>query len=126
MFRIIKDNLFLWFLLFIAVVSPSLLFGAFQLVLVVVAAFAVILIVGVVWLRWKVRKLQKEGGGAQYTYTNRGQGANQQSRRGQGANQQSHRGQEPDVEIFVQQTEKKVSEKVGDYVDFEELPDEEK
>ncbi len=116
MFRIIKDNLFLWFLLFIAVVSPSLLFGAFQLVLVVVAAFAVILIVGVVWLRWKVRKLQKEGGGAQYTYTNRGQGANQQS----------HRGQEPDVEIFVQQTEKKVSEKVGDYVDFEELPDEEK
>ncbi len=122
MFGIIKDNLFWWILIFLAVVSPSFLFGAFQLVFAVILAVVVIVAIGLLVLRWKVSKIQKSGGGAQYTYRGGGFGSGAAGGSGAGsASGSASANGTPDVKIFVKPTEKRVSEEVGDYVEFEEM-----
>ncbi|MFR9620056.1 MAG: DUF4834 family protein [Rikenellaceae bacterium] len=119
MFNIIKGNLFWWIILFLAVVAPSFLFGAFQLVFAILAAFVVVILVGLIWVQWKVRQIQKRGGGAQQQYYRRYTGG---ERGGSSTSDSaSGSGSQPDVKIFMGSNDKKISNDVGDYVDFEEV-----
>ncbi len=114
MFDFIKNNLFWSIIIFLAIVSPSFLFGAFQFIFIAVGVLLLIAIVGMWLLGLKVKKMQREATqDPRYSYTQQQQRSSER------------RGQDPDVKIFVQPNEKRVSNDVGDYVDFEELPDEE-
>ncbi len=116
MFDMIKSNPILWLVIFLAVVSPSFLFGAVQVVLyIILGIFLLLLILGWVFnARVKVLRSQMEdqmkNGGAQNPF-------NQYTKR------EKTQSQEGDVKIFTSQqtTQKKVRKDVGDYVDFEEI-----
>ncbi|MFI3304117.1 MAG: DUF4834 family protein [Rikenellaceae bacterium] len=118
MFNIIKDNLFLWLLLFLLIVSPSFLFGAVGVIICVVLVLILLAIVGGFILKWKLTQMGKRAGGQQYS--NFGGFAQESARR------ESRAEQNPRVKIVVTDeqsaaTDKKVSKDVGDYVEFEEI-----
>ncbi len=111
MFNVIKDNLLLWLILFLLVVSPSFLFGAIGVIVCIVLFFIVALCGAGIYLRWKLSKAQKEDG---YQQQN-----NYQQR-------DSRKSGDPRVKIVITDeeasaTDKKVSNDVGDYVEFEEI-----
>ncbi len=113
MFNFIKDNLFLWFILFLMIVAPSFLFGAVQFVAYIIFAIIILGVVATLILKWRVRQITKE---QRANYSN----FREQTR----ANTTSHaasQDDDPDVRIYTTGTKKKVSTKVGDYVDFEEI-----
>ncbi len=104
MFSVIKENLFLWFILFLLIVSPSFLFGAVGIILLIILALVVFGVVSLLLFRRKLRKMAQQGG-AQGSYTSSG----------------AQRSGDPEVKIFHPKSEKRVSADVGDYVDFEEV-----
>ncbi len=119
MLDIIKNNLGLFFVIFIAVVAPQFFVGGLKVILfIVLGIIALLFILGIVF-RVKIVNMQKQmqdqmkNGGAQ----NFG-GFNPN-----GNNSQTNTTDEGDVKIFTQQgvNEKRVSNNVGDYVDFEEV-----
>ncbi len=122
MFSFIKDNLFLWFIIFLLIVAPSFLFGAVQIVVYILFGIFLLGVGLYLYLQWKIRKFreQTQGQYQQYQesqYGGHASGSNRRTRSSKGSD---------DVEIFTTPqsgaaTEKKVSEKVGDYVDFEEI-----
>lgn len=116
MFNFIKDNLFLCFILFLLVVlPPGFIFKSIGFVLL---GILILIVVGVLVLRWKIRQFTRQAGGQ--TSQQWGQQGAQQSRR-------TRRSADDDVEIFTTSsnsaTSKRVSSDVGDYVDFEEIKD---
>ncbi|MFR9652056.1 MAG: hypothetical protein SNG35_08560 [Rikenellaceae bacterium] len=104
--NIFKDNLFLWFLLFLAVVAPSFFFGAVHLVALIIFAFVLLLIIGGIVIRWKLYSIQKSARAAQQAFY-----------------QQAEETAEGDVKVYKTEASnsKKVADNVGDYVEFEEV-----
>ncbi|MFI3306871.1 MAG: DUF4834 family protein [Rikenellaceae bacterium] len=120
MLNLIKDNLFLWFILFLLIVSPSFLFGAIGVVVFVVLLLVLLISLAGIYLRWKIAKAQGKAQGYNQGYT---QGYAQEERSQQ---QRREASGEPRVKIVITDdesaaTDKKVSKDVGDYVDFEEI-----
>ncbi len=122
MLNFIKENLFLFFIIFIIVVAPSFFVGALQVFAIIILALLLILIIGALIIRRRFKRVinsQQQGFNAE-------QG-------GQQRGQQGYRQYQDDkikVKIFRTEggtadnhsaTDKKVSDKVGDYVDFEEI-----
>ncbi len=116
--NIFKDNLFLWFLLFLAVVAPSFFYGAVQLVAIIVFAFVVLLIIGGVVIRWKLYKIQKSRDAARQAFS--------QSYTAESS--ASAADAEGDVKVYRNEPagDKRVASDVGDYVEFEEVEKEDK
>ncbi|MFR9661937.1 MAG: hypothetical protein SNF60_07760 [Rikenellaceae bacterium] len=104
MFDFIKRNMLLCIIIFLAVVSPSFLFGAMKfIVLFILGGIAIIYILSLV-LGLRVQSLERD------------------MRRGGGYRAKAD--DEGKVNIFKANSaakEKKVSKDVGDYVDFEEI-----
>lgn len=127
-----RNPLLVLLIVILAVTAPSLLRGIASVVLYLVGGFILFIILLVVWARWKIYKMQKQmrdqfGGGAQqrphggfYTFYGPGAGRTQSGR------QRTER-QPDEGEVKVHKTastpEKRISNRVGDYVDFEETQD---
>ncbi len=123
MFNFIKDNPILFLLIFIAIASPSLFFGALQVIFYIVAGIVILLMILSLIFKAKIRRLQRDmeeqmGGG-----TGESQGSNQAYGSFFGGQNRARSQSDDDVKIYQQSGagEKKVSEDVGDYVDFEEV-----
>ncbi len=123
MFNFIKDNPILFLLIFIAIASPSLFFGALQVIFYIVAGIVILLMILSLIFKAKIRRLQRDmeeqmGGGA-----GESQGSNQAYGSFFGGQSRARSQSDDDVKIYQQSGagEKKVSEDVGDYVDFEEV-----
>lgn len=113
----------MWLVIFLLIVSPSLLFGAIQVFAIVVFVVIALIVVGLLVLRWKVSKIQRDAqqaAGSYSSYTEQQGGAASASEQQQSQN----RSRDPKVKIYVKPNEKRVSSDVGDYVDFEEVNDE--
>ncbi len=121
MFDLIKDNPILFVLLFLAIVTPSFFVGAVQVVFYLIAALVLLFLILGIWFRYKIRKMQRDmenqaGGGSQQGFQggfyNFGGRTNARQTKA-----------ENDVNIYQQagSGEKRVSDNVGDYVDFEEV-----
>ncbi len=100
MLDFIKENPILSIIIFLLIVSPSFLFGAVQVIAVIVFVLILLGIIALASLRWKVRKIQKEAQGAY------------------GAEQ---RAEASDMNTHGSATKKRVADDVGDYVEFEEI-----
>ncbi|MFI3259843.1 MAG: DUF4834 family protein [Rikenellaceae bacterium] len=113
MFDFIKNNIFLWIFIFLLVVAPSFLFGAMQIFGIIILALFAIMMIGGYLLRRKIAKMASQQG--QNPFGAQG-GENPFGGKPSG---------DPKVKIYKTEpssaTEKKVSDKVGDYVDFEEI-----
>ncbi len=128
MFDFIKDNPITFFVILIAICAPSLFFGALQVFgYIILGIIILVLILGLVF-RAKIRRLQRDvenqmnggqpnGGGFNGGFYN----FNTRQR-----SSQRPTSAEGDVKIFTtdKSTEKRVSNQVGDYVDFEEIKEE--
>lgn len=124
MFDIIKSNPLLWFIIFLAVVAPSFLFGAVKVVIYIILGIILLFIILSAFFSFKIQTMRSR----MEDQMRGGAGANQQSPFGQnqrfsGRGGNSQKGQEGDVKIFTsaEKQEKKVNKDVGDYVDFEEI-----
>lgn len=115
------------------IVLVLLLFGVvslgdiFNLIFIVIGGLLLLVVIGVVAFRIYINRLRKkaesgQGGSHTFFWTNR-QGYGAQSSRRQG-----NTSKEGDVKIKMtaQPKEKKVSDKVGDYVDFEVVDEDKK
>ncbi len=141
MLNFIKENIFLFFIIFLLIVAPSLLFGAIQVVVYLVLGLFVLAIIGTLVLRWRVRKFAKENGFDSARYSNTTFNGAQNAQNAQNPNN----GSDPTIRVKVFRTEsaaggaqsgassassassatnKKVSPEVGDYVEFEEIKEE--
>ncbi len=117
MFDFIKQNPLLWLIVFLLIVSPSFLFGAFQVVAIIICIIMLLVMIGVLALRWKIYRLKKE----------MDQNQPYNSTTNSGRFRSSHRAADDiDIKIVTTQTEKKVSNDVGDYVEFEEIKNSDK
>ena len=104
-------------ILILALGAPALLKGIALFILYFIMGFVLLLVAGVLLFRWRIYRMRKEMdegfGGAAGGFDPRGFGARQRPPK-----------QEREGEVKVYRTadapEKRVSEKVGDYVDFEE------
>lgn len=108
-------------ILILALGAPALLKGIALFILYFIMGFVLLLVAGVLLFRWRIYRMRKEmeerfGEGF-------GSAAGGFDPRGFGARQRPPK-QEREGEVKVHRTsdapEKRVSEKVGDYVDFEE------
>lgn len=108
-------------ILILALGAPALLKGIALFILYFIMGFVLLLVAGVLLFRWRIYRMRKEmeerfGEGF-------GDAAGGFDPRGFGARQRPPK-QEREGEVKVYRTadapEKRVSEKVGDYVDFEE------
>ncbi len=125
MFDFIKDNPITFVVILVAICAPSLFFGALQVVgYIILGIILLMLILGLIF-RAKISRLQRQaqeqmrsGAGSQGGFAGGFQGFNTQSR-----SSQKRGDKEGDVKIFAteQSQKKKVSEQVGDYVEFEEI-----
>ena len=108
-------------ILILALGAPALLKGIALFILYFIMGFVLLLVAGVLLFRWRIYRMRKEMeerfgegfGGAAGGFDPRGFGARQRPPK-----------QEREGEVKGYRTadapEKRVSEKVGDYVDFEE------
>lgn len=108
-------------ILILALGAPALLKGIALFILYFIMGFVLLLVAGVLLFRWRIYRMRKEmeerfGEGF-------GSAAGGFDPRGFGARQRPPK-QEREGEVKVYRTsdapEKRVSEKIGDYVDFEE------
>ncbi len=104
MLSFIKENLFLFIIIFLLIVAPSFLLGAVQIIVYIILGLFILAIIGTLAIKWRVRKFQKEYN-SQYQYNDFSEYA------------------DPTIKVNVTRPaeEKKVSPEVGDYVDFEEI-----
>ena len=110
MFDMIKSNPIIWVLLFLAVVAPSFLVGALQVVLYIILGIIILLFVLSLIFNVKIKSMRSR--------------MEEQMRGGAGEQYSSQkRDREGDVKIYTttSTSEKKVKKDVGDYVDFEEI-----
>ncbi len=121
MFDIIKSNPLLWFIIFLAVVAPSFLFGAVKVVIYIILGIILLFIILSALFSFKIKTMRSR----MEDQMRGGADANQQSPFGQNQRFSGRGGnsQEGDVKIFTsaEKQEKKVNKDVGDYVDFEEI-----
>ena len=107
MFDIIKSNPVLWIIIFLAIVAPSVLFGAVQVVLFLILGFIVLLFILSLLFRVRIRAMR----------------SHMETEMRDAANPSAQQQEEGDVKIYTttSQHEKRVKKDVGDYVDFEEV-----
>ncbi len=113
----IKNNLGIFFIIFIAIVAPQFFVGSLKVILfIILGIIALLLILGIVF-RVKIVNLQKQMQDQMHNQSGFNPNASSSS------TSNNSRQDEGDVKIFTQQgaNEKKVSNNVGDYVDFEEV-----
>lgn len=112
MFDFIKDNLLLWIIIFLLIVSPQFLFGVIGVFAYIILAILLLIIVGVLVLRWRIRRIiRNQAGTTQNSWSRESRGDNSQK---------------ASAKVFQtdsEATKKRVSPDVGDYVDFEEIKD---
>ena len=100
----------------LAVLAPSLLKGVAVFVLYIIMGFVILIVAIALLLRWKIRKLQKQAAdsGSQGGFAGQGGFYSQEPK--------EENNEEGEVKIYKTSTtpEKKVNNKVGDYVEFEE------
>ncbi len=108
MFNFIKDNPLIFLIIFLAIVAPSLLTGMLQVVFYIIAGILLVgLILGIIF-KVKINRLRKE----------------MEEQMGDPFRRDDNfrRRKEDDVEIYQDPTKKKkISDEVGEYVDFEEM-----
>ncbi len=106
MFDSIKSNPLLWIIIFLAIVAPSFLFGAVQVVLFIILGFIVLLFILSLLFRVRIQAMR----------------SHVESEMRDSANAKS-KDEEGDVRVYVttSQHDKRVKKSVGDYVDFEEV-----
>ncbi len=128
MFDFIKDNPITFFVILVAICAPSLFFGALQVFGYIVLGIIVLLFILGLVFRAKIRRFQRDvenqmNGGTQGQGGFNGGFYNFGNRQRSSQNATSTEG---DVKIFTTEksAEKRVSTKVGDYVDFEEIKEE--
>lgn len=107
--------MFLCVIIFLIVVAPSFMSGVGIVLLILLA----IVVAGISFFVWRVRKLQQQlrDSGEQWS------GAQQQSQQSQSGSR-SQRGRKAgnvDIKIVDPTKTKRVADDVGDYVDFEEV-----
>lgn len=116
MLDFIKANLGLFLILFLIVVAPNFVAGAFQVLAYIILAILLLIIIGVLVMRWKLSKFVKE-------HQNDPRFQSQRQSQGQWQRQGGSRSER--VEIFEtnssRATKKRVANDIGDYVDFEEV-----
>ncbi|MFI3288874.1 MAG: hypothetical protein SNH55_02035 [Rikenellaceae bacterium] len=105
MLNFIKDNPIICIIIFLLIVSPSLLVGAIQFFAIAILVLIVIAVIALLTLKWRVQKIQKEANKGYQGGYNQSNGAN------------------VDVDMQTSSTKKRVADDVGDYVDFEEIKD---
>lgn len=108
-------------ILILALGAPALLKGIALFILYFIMGFVLLLIAGVLFFRWRIYRMRKEMeerfgegfGAAAGGFDPRGFGSRQRPPK---------QGREGEVKVYrtADAPEKRVSEKVGDYVDFEE------
>ncbi|MFI3285133.1 MAG: DUF4834 family protein [Rikenellaceae bacterium] len=122
MFNWIKDNPIFFLLIFLAIAAPSLFFGALRVVFYIILAIVILLFILSLIFRAKITRLQDE-------MNKQGTGSPQDgfySNRTYSSNNNRTQTDEGEVKIFKQRGagEKRVSGSVGDYVEFEEIEEE--
>ena len=104
----------------LALTAPAVLRGLATLILYIILGFAILVVVLLIALRWRIHKVQQQV---------RDQFGQQQRQQGSGFNpfgqqQQQRPHRQDEGEVTVHKTtatpEKRISKDVGDYVDFEE------
>ncbi|MFR9533392.1 MAG: DUF4834 family protein [Rikenellaceae bacterium] len=110
-------------LIFIAIASPSLFFGALQVIFYIVAGIVILLMILSLIFRAKIRRMQREMEERMGQGTGHSQGSSQTYGSFFGGQSRSRNQSDDDVKVYKQSGtgEKKISEDVGDYVDFEEV-----
>ncbi|MFI3281737.1 MAG: DUF4834 family protein [Rikenellaceae bacterium] len=123
MFDFIKDNPIIFLLIFLAIVAPTFFLGAMQVIFYIIAGIILLIFILGLVFKYKIRQFQKNmesqmGGGEQQQ-----QGGFYNFGQQNGGRQRRATNDDGDVKIFKQKGvgEKKVSKNVGDYVDFEEV-----
>lgn len=118
----IKNNLGIFFIIFIAIVAPQFFVGSLKVILfIILGIIALLVILGIVF-RVKIVNLQKQMQDQMHNQGSFNQGGFNPNASSSSTSNNS-RQDEGDVKIFAQQgaNEKRVSNNVGDYVDFEEV-----
>ena len=100
-----RNPIFCLVVLILALGAPSLLAGIASLILYVVLGLIVLMFVLSLVLRWRIGKLTDN--------------FRQQQQNGSGYSSQRREG-DVSIRIDSEQTEKRINDDVGDYVDFEE------
>lgn len=114
-----RNPVFVAVVVILAIAAPAVLRGLATLILYIMLGFAIAIIVLLIALRWRIYKVQQQV---------RDQFGQQRQHHSQGFNpfarQQRPANQPEEGEVTVHKTtatpEKRISEDVGDYVEFEE------
>lgn len=114
-----RNPVFVAVVVILAIAAPAVLRGLATLILYIMLGFAIAIVVLLIALRWRIYKVQQQV---------RDQFGQQQQHHNQGFNpfarQQRPANQPEEGEVTVHKTtatpEKRISEDVGDYVEFEE------
>ncbi len=122
-----RNPIFCTLLLVCAIAAPWLLKSVFTVILYVILAFLLVGLVMFGSMAWRIRSVRNQMRD-RFESGNRASGS-QESRRG-GAWGGSSRGSSSEGEVKVHRTDrerrKRVRDNVGDYVDFEEVDDDNK
>ena len=102
-----RNPIFCLVVLILAIGAPSLLAGIASLILYVILAAVVLMLVVSIVIRWRIAKITD--------------GFRQQQQQQQGGTRSSQQREgEVSIRIDSEQTEKRINDDVGDYVDFVE------
>ena len=115
-----RNPIFCLVVLMLALLAPSLLKGIAAFVLYFILAIVLFGVVILALLRWKLYRMQREMQG-QFSQQQRAAGGAYRSH-GFGGTAQPNQKREGEVKIYVtsDKPEKRISDDVGDYVEFEE------
>ncbi len=94
MLEFFRGNIVLFIILFLCICAPSLVFGAFQLIAIILLSLFLLAVVGLLIFRWRVTKIVKDM-------------------------ERENMGSESDT--LGTKKSRGVSKDVGDYVDFEDI-----
>lgn len=118
-FEFVRRNpLFCLMVVMLALLAPSLLTGIALLVLYLLLGLVLFGVVILLMIRWRFRRLQRQMEEQMRGTSQRGQGQGY----GPGSSSRPAEG-EVRVHITSETPEKRISEDVGDYVEFEETPE---
>ncbi len=117
MLNFIKENLLLFIIIFLIIVAPSFILGAFSIFAYIILAIILFIAIGSIILRWRLRKFFK----ANREFSQRGYGSGEEYNDPDGTIKVKVFRSGRSDESGSSSVDKKVSSEVGDYVDFEEI-----
>ena len=101
-----RNPIFCLVVLILAIGAPSLLAGIASVILYVILAVVAVMFIASLVLRWRLARLADN--------------LRQPPHDNYARSRRSRRSDEGDVQIHINRNEKRISDDVGDYVDFEE------